>query len=127
MLGRPTGHETEDHPETCHRSSHVGNPVRVPWRCQDHEAQHWPPIAGAYNLIEGDWDGSLGSGAKGWVVIDSGAPRSVVRTNPQAPTVNPTFMILTNGNPDAETGLKSVDWWGPWRCDPSYSAAGWDR
>ena len=82
---------------------------------------------GAYNVIEGDWDGSLGSGTKGWVVIDSGAPRAVVRTNPQAPTGNPSFMILTNGNPDAETGLKSVDWWGPWRCDPSYSAAGWDR
>lgn len=83
--------------------------------------------AGAYNVIEGDWDGSLGSGAKGWVVIDSGAPLAVVRTNPKAPTGNPTFMILTNGNPEAETGLKSVDWWGPWRCDPSYSAAGWDR
>ena len=82
---------------------------------------------GAYNVIEGDWDGSLGSGAKGWVVIDSGAPRAVVRTNTNAPTGNPSFMILTNGNPDAETGLKSVDWWGPWRCDPSYSAAGWDR
>lgn len=83
--------------------------------------------AGAYNVLEGDWDGSLGSGAKGWVVIDSGAPRVVVRTNPKAGTGNPTFMILTNGNPDAETGLKSVDWWGPWRCDPSYSAIGWDR
>ncbi|HEY9174022.1 MAG TPA: hypothetical protein VI136_17210 [Verrucomicrobiae bacterium] len=83
--------------------------------------------AGAYNVIEADWDGSLGSGAKGWVVIDSGAPLTVVRTNPKAPTGNPTFMILTNGNPEAETGLKSVDWWGPWRCDPSYSAAGWDR
>ena len=81
----------------------------------------------AYNVIEGDWDGSLGSGAKGWTVIDSGAPRVVVRTNPKAPTGNPTFMILTNGEPDAETGLKSVDWWGPWRCDPSHSAAGWDR
>jgi hypothetical protein len=83
--------------------------------------------SGAYNTIEGDWDGSLGSGAKGWVVIDSGAPRVIVRTNPKAPTGNPTFMILTNGNPDAETGLKSVDWWGPWRCDPSHSAADWDR
>jgi hypothetical protein len=83
--------------------------------------------AGAYNVLEGDWDGSLGSGAKGWVVIDSGAPRVVVRTNPKAATGNPTFMILTNGNPEAETGLKSVDWWGPWRCDPAYSAAGWDR
>ncbi len=82
---------------------------------------------GAYNVLEGDWDGSLGSGTNGWVVIDSGAPRVVVRTNPNAPTGNPTFQILPEGDPDAETGLKSVDWWGPWRCDPSYSAVGWDR
>jgi len=82
---------------------------------------------GAYNSIEGDWDGSLGSGTNGWVVIDSGAPRVVVRTNPKASTGNPTFMLLPDGDPDKETGLKSVDWWGPWRCDPSYSAAGWDR
>jgi hypothetical protein len=82
---------------------------------------------GAYNILEGDWDGSLGSGATGWVVIDSGAPRVVVRTNPRAPTGNPTFMILPDGDPDQETGLKSVDWWGPWRCDPGYSASGWDR
>ena len=84
-------------------------------------------VAGAYNTIEGDWDGSLGSGTNGWVVIDSGAPRVVVRTNPKASTGNPTFMLLPDGDPDKETGLKSVDWWGPWRCDPSYSAAGWDR
>ena len=86
-----------------------------------------PGAAGAYNTIEGDWDGSLGSGASGWVVIDSGAPRVVVRTNPKAGTGNPTFMVLPDGDPDKETGLKSVDWWGPWRCDPAYSAAGWDR
>ena len=83
--------------------------------------------AGAYNTIEGDWDGSLGSGASGWVVIDSGAPHVVVRTNPKAGTGNPTFMVLPDADPDKETGLKSVDWWGPWRCDPAYSAVGWDR
>ena len=82
---------------------------------------------GAYNVIEGDWDGSFGSGTNGWVILDSGAPRVVVRTNPGAGTGNPTFMILPDGDPDKETGLKSVDWWGPWRCDPSYSAIGWDR
>jgi hypothetical protein len=83
--------------------------------------------AGAYNILEGDWDGRLGSGTNGWVVIDSGAPRVVVRTNAKAPTGNPTFMILAGGDPDQETGLKSVDWWGPWRCDPSYSGVAWDR
>ena len=81
----------------------------------------------AYNTLEGDWDGSLGSGAHGWVVIDSGAPLVVVRTNPKAPTGNPTFMVMPDGDPDKETGLKSVDWWGPWRCDPSHSAVVWDR
>jgi hypothetical protein len=86
-----------------------------------------PGAPGAYNTIEGDWDGRFGSGTNGWVIIDSGAPGVIVRTNPNAPTGNPTFMIQNSGDPNAETGLKSVDWWGPWRCDPEFSAAGWDR
>jgi hypothetical protein len=40
--------------------------------------------AGAYNVLVGDLDGSLGSGARGWVLIDSGDP---------------------------EKGFKSWDWW----------------
>jgi len=84
-------------------------------------------VPGAYNVMEGDWDGRFGSGARGWVVVDSGAPRVIVRTNPNAPTGNPTWRILPQGDPDRETGLKSVDWWGPFRCDPSHSAVGWDR
>jgi len=83
--------------------------------------------AGSYNLLVGDVDGRLGSGATGWVVVDSGAPLAVVRTNPKAPTGNPTFMILKSGDPKRETGLKSVDWWGPWRCSPSFSGVIWDR
>ena len=43
---------------------------------------------GAYNLLEGDVNGSLGSGASGRVVIDSGDPAR---------------------------GFKSYDWWGPIR------------
>jgi hypothetical protein len=82
---------------------------------------------GAYNVLVGDSDGSLGSGATGWVVIDSGAPVVIVRTNPNAPTGNPTFMILDSGDPNKETGLKSADWWGPWRCDPNFSGVVWDR
>jgi hypothetical protein len=76
------------------------------------EANLYPAFkgaAGAYNVLCGDFDGKLGSGASGWVVIDSGAPLSVVRTNPKAPSGNPTFMVLTNGDPWQETGLKSVD------------------
>ncbi len=41
--------------------------------------------AGSYNALIGDFDGSLGSGGKGWVMIDSGDP---------------------------EKGFKSWDWWG---------------
>ena len=93
------------------------------------EANLYPAHKGAalsYNLLVGDRDGSLGSGATGWVVIDSGAPAVVVRTDPQAPTGNPTFKII-EGDPEKETGLKSVDWWGPWRCDPDFSGVIWDR
>jgi hypothetical protein len=44
--------------------------------------------AGAYNVLVGDFDGSLGSGGKGWVLLDCG---------------------------DADKGFKSWDWWGPFR------------
>ena len=66
--------------------------------------------AGAYNELIGDWDGALGSGTCGWVVIDSG---------------------------DTEKGFKSYDWWGPIRAykkawskehtAETFSAIGWDR
>ncbi len=66
--------------------------------------------AGAYNTLAGDYDGSLGSGTSGWVVIDSGDPQK---------------------------GFKSYDWWGtiratskgwsPEHTEPTFSAIGWDR
>lgn len=80
---------------------------------------------GAYNVLTGDWDGSLGSGASGWVIIDSSCPDIVVRTDPKGTGGNPRFMILPSGAP--EKGLKSIDWWGPWRCDPDFSGVIWDR
>lgn len=92
------------------------------------EANLWPKFRGArdsYNLIAGDLDGSLGSGAKGWVVLDSGCPDVVVRTDKAAGGGNPPFKILPSGGP--EKGLKSIDWWGPWRCDPNFSGIVWDR
>lgn len=65
---------------------------------------------GAYNELLGDVDGKLGSGASGWVVIDSGDP---------------------------EKGFKSYDWWStirataqgwsPAHTDPTFSAIIWDR
>ncbi len=55
---------------------------------------------GAYNTLIADYDGSLGSGAKGYAIIDSGDPN---------------------------LGFKSVDWWTPFRADRSFSSLGWDR
>jgi hypothetical protein len=94
------------------------------------EANLYPAFKGAggsYNLLVGDVDGRLGSGVSGRVVIDSGAPDVIVRTNPNAPTGNPTYMLLDSGDPAEEWGLKSVDWWGPFKCDPSFSGVIWDR
>jgi len=83
---------------------------------------------GAYNELIGDFDGALGSGAKGWVVIDSGAPEVVVRTDPNGPGGgNPMWKFLDEGDPKAEYGLKSVDWWGNLRSLPTQSAIIWDR
>lgn len=66
--------------------------------------------AGAYNALIGDCDGSLGSGAKGWVLIDSG---------------------------DSEMGFKSWDWWSSIRASDknwhggnnqqTFSSIIWDR
>ncbi|MBN2327938.1 MAG: alpha-L-fucosidase [Candidatus Omnitrophica bacterium] len=77
------------------------------------EAMLSPAYSGskkAYNELIGDVDGSLGSGAKGSVVIDSS---------------------------DLSKGFKSYDWWGVIRAtqqgwssehkDPTFSAIVWDR
>ena len=92
------------------------------------EANLYPAYKGApgeYNTLTGDYDGSLGSGARGWVIIDSGCPDKVVRTDPKGKGGNPRFIVLDKGGP--EKGLKSIDWWGPWRCDPDFSGVIWDR
>ena len=73
----------------------------------------------------GDCNGNLNSGAKGWVVIDSGCPGVAVRPDPTHSGGNPPFKIIKSDLP--ETGLKCVDWWGPWRCDPEFSGSIWDR
>jgi len=66
--------------------------------------------SGAYNLLIGDVDGRLGSGAQGWVVIDAG---------------------------DSKTGFKSWDWWSNMRASTTkwsrgnnktnFSCVVWDR
>ncbi len=96
------------------------------------EANLWTPqpgAAGAYNLLAGDRDGKLGSGATGWAIIDAGVPDKAVRQKsamePGESGGNPGFTVVGAETP--ETGLKAVDWWGPWRSDPQFSAIGWDR
>ena len=77
------------------------------------EANLYPAFKGAvgsYNLLVGDTDGRLGSGAKGRIVIDASDP---------------------------EKGFKSYDWWGTirstskgWRpefTEHTFSGIGWDR
>jgi hypothetical protein len=73
-------------------------------------APQFAGAAGAYNTLVGDFDGSLGSGAQGWVLIDSGDP---------------------------DKGFKSWDWWGPFRSSDkhwphgnnqeTFSSIVWDR
>jgi len=86
-----------------------------------------PGARGAYNLMTGDCDGRLGSGATGWVIVDSSCPGVAVRTATELSSKygNPPFKIIQSDQP--ESGLKSVDWWGPVRCAPDYSTDDWDR
>jgi hypothetical protein len=77
------------------------------------EANLYPSFrgaAGSYNLLVGDHDGKLGSGATGWVLLESSCPGVAVRTDPTKPTGNPTWKIIKSDLP--ETGLRCVDWWG---------------
>lgn len=84
-----------------------------------------PGAKNAYNELVGDRDGRLGSGATGWVVIDTSCPGVAVRTDFSKKVGNPPFKISKSDLP--ESGLKCVDWWQPLRNDPYYSAADWDR
>lgn len=59
-----------------------------------------PGAAGAYNILEGDFDGHLGSGATGWVVLDAG---------------------------DGEKGFKSWDWWSSIRASDKHWPGGNNR
>jgi hypothetical protein len=70
----------------------------------------WKGAKGSYNLLVGDSDGRLGSGAAGRIIIDSGDPQK---------------------------GFKSYDWWGTiratskgWRpeyTEQTFSSICWDR
>jgi hypothetical protein len=58
--------------------------VRPGTYCEANLAPAFKGASGAYNALIGDFDGRLGSGAKGWVLADSGDPQK---------------------------GFKSWDWW----------------
>lgn len=58
--------------------------VRPGTYCEANLAPAFMGASGAYNALIGDFDGRLGSGAKGWVLADSGDPKK---------------------------GFKSWDWW----------------
>ncbi len=86
-----------------------------------------PGAKDSYNLLIGDADGKLGSGATGWIIVDTSCPGVAVRVDfEQAHKFgNPPFKIVESDQP--ESGLKSVDWWGPTKCEPEYSTDDWDR
>ena len=60
---------------------------------------------GAYNLLIGDSDGSLGSGATGQIIVDASCPGVAVRRNGE----RSRFEIVQSDLP--ESGFKSSDWW----------------
>ena len=85
-----------------------------------------PGAKGSYNLLVGDGDGKFGSGATGWVIIDTSCPgvavRSVYVGNGYG---DPPFKIIKSDLP--ESGFKCLDWWGTERCTQTKSTDDWDR
>ena len=59
-----------------------------------------PGAKGSYNILDVDYDGSLGSGAAGYAVLDASDPKK---------------------------GMQAIDWWGFPRCTPEFSGVDWDR
>ncbi|MFH1264896.1 MAG: hypothetical protein ABIK89_04170, partial [Planctomycetota bacterium] len=86
---------------------------------------------GAYNLLIGDCNGSLGSGATGRIVIDASCPGVAVRRDEKG-----TYKIIQSDQP--ESGFKSLDYWssvlvGPAKSrsadntERTFSSISWDR
>ena len=89
------------------------------------EANLYPSFKGAhrsYNVLIGDIDGRYGSGITGKVVLDTGATAEVVRNDPNA-----WKWMIVPGDPAREWGMKSIDWYGPWKSDTTFSGVIWDR
>lgn len=84
---------------------------------------------GAYNLLIGDSNGSLGSGATGRVIVDASCPGVAVRRDGE----RSTFAIVKSDLP--ESGFKAVDWWAPLlsttikgkSAGQTFTSLSWDR
>lgn len=77
--------------------------------------------AGAYNAIIGDRDGKLGSGATGWVVIDSGDPENGFKSWDWWSTIRASDKHWPGGN-NAETFSSII--WDRWILRNLYTAGG---
>lgn len=76
---------------------------------------------GAYNSLIGDFDGSLGSNAKGWVVIDSGDPEKGFKSWDWWSTIRASSKFWQTGN-NKETFSSII--WDRWKLRHLYSAGG---
>jgi len=77
--------------------------------------------SGAYNALIGDSDGNLGSGAKGWVLIDSGDPQKGFKSWDWWSTIRASSKHWPHGN-NQETFSSIV--WDRWVLRNLYAAAG---
>ncbi|WP_145952070.1 hypothetical protein [Paludisphaera borealis] len=77
--------------------------------------------AGAYNALLCDFDGRLGSGAKGWVVVDSGDPIKGFKSWDWWSTIRASDKHWPNGN-NKETFSSIV--WDRWILRRLYTAGG---
>ena len=77
--------------------------------------------SGAYNALIGDFDGSLGSGGKGWVLIDSGDPERGFKSWDWWSTIRASSKHWPHGN-NQETFSSIV--WDRWVLRNLYAAAG---
>ncbi len=62
-----------------------------------------PGAVGAYNALVGDFDGQMGSGAKGWVLIDSSDPQKGFKSWDWWSTIGATDKNWPTGNKTGKT------------------------
>ena len=70
-----------------------------------------PGAKGAYNTLIGDFDGRLGSGASGWVLIDSGDPKKGFKSWDWWSTIRASSKGWETGNNTQTTSCINWDRW----------------